>query len=88
MSELLNRILEGKIKTRRELADLPFSEKLKLMEQIRERSALLAEYRLRAQSPMTKSTVVASEGVEAAPVPDKHKTESMPLVAVPDQTKC
>ena len=49
MSELMDKILADKVKTRKELADLPFDEKLTLMEKIRERSSLLAENPLRKQ---------------------------------------
>jgi hypothetical protein len=47
MSELMDKILAGKLKTRRELAALPFDQKLEIMEKMRARSALLAENPLR-----------------------------------------
>ena len=53
MSDLMNRIVADKLKTRKELADLPFDEKLAIMEKIRQRSALLAENSLRQQKPPT-----------------------------------
>ena len=55
MSDLMDFILADKIKTRRELADLPFDEKLTIMEKIRERSALLAENSLRKKNPLNYS---------------------------------
>jgi len=43
MTELMKRILAAKLKMGRELADLPFDQKLDLMEKIRERNQMLAE---------------------------------------------
>jgi hypothetical protein len=53
MSDLMNRILADKLKTRKELAALPFDEKLTIIEKIRQRSALLAENSLRQDKPPT-----------------------------------
>ena len=60
MSELMDKILAAKLKMRRELADLPFDQKLDLMEKIRERNRMLAEnplhYRTQATKPVGKSS--------------------------------
>ncbi|HEX4120487.1 MAG TPA: hypothetical protein VH619_07720 [Verrucomicrobiae bacterium] len=53
MSDMMNKILADKLKTRKELADLPFDEKLTIMEKLRERNAMLAENPLRRQSSTT-----------------------------------
>lgn len=42
MSERMRRILESKRAMRHKLAALPFSDKVKLLEQLRERSLLIA----------------------------------------------
>ena len=47
MSELMDKILADKLATRKQLARLPFDEKLAIMEKIRSRSVLLAENSLR-----------------------------------------
>ena len=51
MSDLMDKILADKAKTRKEPASLPFDKKLAMMEKIRRRSALLAENLLRKQKP-------------------------------------
>jgi hypothetical protein len=58
MSDLMDKIMAGKAKTRKELARLPFDEKLAIMEKIRQRSALLEESSLRKQEP--PATALAS----------------------------
>jgi len=58
----MNRILADKVRTRKELADLPFDEKLAIMEKIRERNAMLAENVLRNQTPPPASGVVVAGG--------------------------
>jgi len=47
MTELMAKMLADKLRARKELAGLPFDQKLEIMERIRERSALLAENPLR-----------------------------------------
>ena len=61
MSDFMDRILADKAKTRRELADLPFDEKLVIMEKLRQRNALLAENPLRRQNPPTDQPPQVSE---------------------------
>ena len=75
MSDLMDRILADKAKTRKELAALPFDEKLTIMEKIRERSALLAENSLRKQSFPTTPVVVVSGSGEVASGLDVRKKE-------------
>jgi hypothetical protein len=47
MSEWLRKLLESKRKARRKLAAKPFSEKIKLLEELRDRSRALATNPLR-----------------------------------------
>jgi len=47
MSEWLHRVLESKRQARRRLAALPFSEKIKLLERLRDRSLAIAASPLR-----------------------------------------
>jgi hypothetical protein len=47
MTELMKKILEGKDATRKELAALPFDQKLALTKKMRDRSLLLASNPLR-----------------------------------------
>lgn len=47
MSDLMKWILEEKAKNRKRLAALPFAEKLRMLEMMRERSLLLAQNPLR-----------------------------------------
>ena len=42
MSERMRKILESKRETRRRLAGLPFDEKVKLLEQLRDRARAIA----------------------------------------------
>jgi hypothetical protein len=42
MSEQMRRILESKARMRKQLAALPFAEKLKLLEQLRDRALAIA----------------------------------------------
>jgi len=42
MSERMRQILESKRAMRRQLAELPFSDKIKLLEQLRERALAIA----------------------------------------------
>ena len=69
MSDLMDKILADKAKTRKELADLPFDQKLAIMEKIRERSALLAENPLRKQKPPTTAVVSGSMPAPKRPLP-------------------
>jgi hypothetical protein len=50
----MKKILEGKERSRQKLADLPFAEKIALVEKMRDRSLLLAKNPLRAQLPPSK----------------------------------
>jgi hypothetical protein len=61
MSELMDKIMAGKLKTRRALAALPFDQKLDIMEKIRERSAALAENPLRKRRRAKQSGKQAAE---------------------------
>jgi hypothetical protein len=45
MTEWMGRVLESKRAARRRLRQLPFSEKLKLLEKLRERSLLMVHAR-------------------------------------------
>ena len=49
MSEWMRRVLESKREARKHLAALPFSEKLILLEKLRDRSLLIASTPLRQQ---------------------------------------
>ncbi len=51
MSEWMRKILEGKRALRRQLASLPFPEKVKLLEQLRDRSRAIATSPLRTGKP-------------------------------------
>lgn len=51
MSEWMDRIVAGKAKSRKRLAALPFSEKIVILEKLRDRSLLLARNPLRARKP-------------------------------------
>ena len=50
MSERMRRILESKRTMRRRLSALPFSEKVKLLEQLRDRSRLIASSPLKRRA--------------------------------------
>ena len=67
MSELMDRLLAGKLRTRKELAALPFDQKLEIMERIRERNALLAENPLRTRNQATNPSVVPVGPQETPP---------------------
>ena len=54
MSELMDKILAGKTKVRKRLADLPFEEKVVILEKLRDRSLLLAQNPLRTRRPKSK----------------------------------
>jgi hypothetical protein len=56
MSEMMDKILAAKLKMRRELADLPFDQKLDLMEKMRERQQMLAENPLHYRAQAAKET--------------------------------
>jgi hypothetical protein len=55
MSERMRKILESKRAMRRKLSALPFSDKVKLLEQLRERSLLVAS------SPLKQRTTAAAK---------------------------
>ena len=67
MSELMDKILAAKARTRKELASLPFDQKLDLMEKMRERNAMLAKNPLRRQPQAAKPAVIVG-GSEVAPI--------------------
>lgn len=48
--ELMRKILEGKRATREQLRALPFAEKIKLLEKLRERSLAIARNPLRRRN--------------------------------------
>jgi hypothetical protein len=49
MSDYMRKVLESKRETRKRLAELPFAQKLILLEKLRDRSLLLAANSLRRQ---------------------------------------
>jgi hypothetical protein len=49
MNNRMEKILEGKREARKRLAALPFSEKIKLLEQLRDRSLAIAASPLKKQ---------------------------------------
>ncbi len=49
MSDYMRKVLESKRETRKRLAQLPFAEKLVLLEKLRDRSLLIAASSLRRQ---------------------------------------
>ena len=51
MSDRMRRILESKRAMRKQLASLPFSEKVVLLEKLRDRSLLIASNPLRSRRP-------------------------------------
>jgi hypothetical protein len=55
MSDLMKRILEGKEKSRQQLAALSFEEKVALVEKMRDRSLAIASSPLRRQIQGTRS---------------------------------
>jgi hypothetical protein len=54
MSELMDRILAAKALEKKRLASLPFSEKVAILERLRERSLLIAKNKLRQKTPASK----------------------------------
>jgi hypothetical protein len=50
----MQRILSGKRESRKQLAALPFAQKLILLEKLRDRSLLIASSSLRQQRPDTR----------------------------------
>ncbi len=51
MNELMEKILAGKRESRKQLAALPFAQKLALVEKMRDRSRLIAASSSRRQIP-------------------------------------
>ena len=49
MSDRMQKILKGKRETRKRLAGLPLSEKVKLLEQLRDRTLAIADSPLKKQ---------------------------------------
>ena len=64
MNEWMRKVLESKCATRQQLAALSFSEKLVLLEKLRDRSLLIAA------SPLRRRQVRAAQG---GPVPARAK---------------
>jgi len=56
MSDRMRKILESKRAMRRRLAVLPFSDKVKLLEQLRDRSLAIAS------SPLKRSRIAVGKG--------------------------
>ena len=54
MSEISNKILAGKAKTRQELAALPWHEKMKIVAKMNKRSRIIARSPLGMRSRATK----------------------------------
>lgn len=54
MSEWMRKILESKRAMRQRLATLPFDKKVKILEQLRDRSRNIAQNPLRRQSPQSE----------------------------------
>ncbi len=54
MSEWMRKILESKREARNRLAALPFSDKIKILEKLRERSISIASSPLRMKSAQEK----------------------------------
>jgi len=50
MNEQMRRILEGKARTRQRLAALPFADKVRLLEQLRDRTLAIAASPLKRRS--------------------------------------
>ena len=55
MSLLIEKILSDKRETRRQLAGLPFAQKLELLEKLRDRSKLIAASSLRQRHPSPRT---------------------------------
>jgi hypothetical protein len=55
MTDWMRKVLESKQATRRRLQQLPFAEKLKLLEKLRNRSLLIARSRLQGRPAMPSS---------------------------------
>ena len=60
MTDWMRKVLESKQATRRRLQQLPFAEKLKLLEKLRDRSLLIARSRLRGRPVMPSSRLSVS----------------------------
>jgi hypothetical protein len=56
MSELMDKILAAKARERKRLAALPFSEKVAILEKLRDRSLLISKSRVRSQIAAQKSS--------------------------------
>ena len=65
MSEWLRKMLDSKQKMRDELASLPFIEKLKLLDKLRDRSLLIAKSPLRKQLGLSDPREALYDGVES-----------------------
>ena len=80
MSELMDKILAAKKRSRQQLAALPFTEKIRLVEMMRDRSLLIAQNPLRIQSLRTTPVVVVSGSAVTPTEPYARTGGSMPLV--------
>ena len=56
MSELMDKILATKARERKRLAALPFSEKVAILEKLRDRTLLIQKSSVRSQRPPTKTS--------------------------------
>ena len=74
MDPQMRKVLERKAAERKRLRELPFSEKLKLLEKLRDRSLAIARSPLRAKSPITGNLKLAKElSDRAVPSPLRAK---------------
>ena len=62
MSELWEKVLEGKRKSRQQLANLSFEEKIAITEKLRDRSLLIASSQLRKQAMAAAGEVAPCPG--------------------------
>ena len=88
MSELMKKILADKLKTRKRLANLPFEQKLTLMEKMRDRGLLIAANSLRVRRhSIMPFVVVSGDGVGLSGL-GAHTGGLMPLAVrqLPDQS--
>ncbi|MGD0814124.1 MAG: hypothetical protein ABSA83_11005 [Verrucomicrobiota bacterium] len=81
MNELMDKILAAKKRSRQQLAALPFTEKVRLVEMMRDRSLLIAKNPLRTQNLRTVPVVVVSGNGVTPSESLAHTAGSMPVVA-------
>jgi hypothetical protein len=58
MGDYMYTVLESKCQTRKRLAELPFAEKLLLLEKLRDRSEIISAGRLRRRAPTGRSSLL------------------------------